>query len=181
MKRDMIYDAHSSFLGVPKDIAYIMNMILKNPNVGKLLWYNVPDCLSKPAIGSKEISEMLKTKQISTQPKVKVDEHEKTYLIITFDNYIPNDSNTFYRDHNIEVRIITHFDLWDLTDNDVRIYRLAGEIDSMLNGAKMSGIGITNFVNAVQDVYDEEYVGLTLTYRVVRGTEDQKEEVRPMI
>ena len=45
----------------------------------------------------------------------------------------------------------------------------------------MSGIGITNFVNALQDVYDEEYVGLTLTYRVVRGTEDQKEEVRPMI
>jgi len=61
MKKDMIYEAHSSFLSVPKDIAYIMNMILKNPNVGKLLWYSVPDCLSKPSIGGKEIAEMLKT------------------------------------------------------------------------------------------------------------------------
>ena len=181
MKKDMIYEAHSSFLSVPKDIAYIMNMILKNPNVGKLLWYSVPDCLSKPSIGGKEIAEMLKTNQISTRPKVKVDEIEKTYLIMTFDNFSPNESNTFYRDHNIEIRIITHFNLWDLTDNDMRIYRLAGEIDSMLNGAKMSGIGITNFVNATQDVYDEEYVGLTLTYRVVSGTEDKKEEIRPMI
>lgn len=181
MKRDMMYEAHSSFLGVPKDIAYIMNMLLKNPNIGKLLWYGVPDCLRKPNISSKEIMEMLKTEQISTKPKVKVDENEKTYLIVTFDNYIPNDSNTFYRDHTIEVRIITHFNLWYLEDNDLRLYKLAGEIDSMLNGAKMSGIGITNFVRANQDVYDEEYVGLTLTYRVVRGTEDKKEEVRPMI
>ena len=181
MKRDMVYEAHSSFLGVPKDIAYIMNMILKNKNVGKLLWYSVPDCLHKSDIGSAEIAQMLQTEQISTKPKVKVDGDEKTYLRIAFDNYIPNDTNSFYRDHTIEIRIITHFNLWYLEDNDMRIYKLAGEIDSMLNGVKMSGIGITNFVKANQDVYDEEYVGLTLTYRVVRGTEDKKEEVRPMI
>lgn len=180
MKMDA-YEAHSSFLGVPKDIAYIMHKIVSNPNVGKLLWYAIPNCLDKPAIGGKEIAEMLETKQISTRPKVQVDEDKKTYLVITFDNFIPNQENTFYRDHTIEIRIITHFDLWDLTDNNIRVYRLAGEIDSMLNGAKMSGIGITNFVKANQDVYDEEYAGLTLTYRVVRGTEDKKANIRPMI
>ena len=181
MKADTYIEAHSSFLGVPKDIAYIMNMLLKNQNLLKLLWYSVPDCLSKPGVTAEQIAEMLKTEQISTKPRVKVDEEEKTYLIVTFDNYSPNDTNTFYRDHNIEIRIITHFNLWSLPDNKIRIYQAAGEVDSMLNGAKMSGIGITNFVNATQDVYDEEHVGLTLTYRVVRGTEDKKEDVRPMI
>jgi len=89
--------------------------------------------------------------------------------------------NNFYRDHTIEVRILVHFDNWNLSNNGLRPYSIGGEIDSMLNGAKLSGIGVTNFVSATQDVYNEEYAGLTLTYHVVRGTEDKDKNIRPMI
>ena len=181
MKRDTIYEAHSSFLGVPKDIAYIMRKILNNKNLAKLLYHTTSNCLNGPEVTSEQIAEMLQTKQICALPKIKVDTEKKTYLTINFDNYTPNSENTFYRDHTIEIRIITHFDLWNLDDNDIRVYRIAGEIDSMLNGAKLSGIGITNLINATKDVYDEEYGGITLNYRVVRGTEDKKAEVRPMV
>ena len=177
----MIIEAHSSFLGVPKDLAYIIRMIIGNQNIARLLYHNTPDCLKGPEVTGEEIIEMLETKQICSLPKIKVDAEKKTYLTVNFDNYFPNDTNPFYRDHTIEIRIITHFDNWSLQDNDLRVYRIAGEIDSMLNGAKLSGIGITNFVNATQDIYDEDFGGLTLNYRVVRGTEDKKPEVRPMV
>ena len=81
----------------------------------------------------------------------------------------------------ILIRIMCHFDNWALQDYDMRAYRIAGEIDSMLNGVYLSGIGQTLFASATQDVYDEEYGGLTIVYRVVRGTEDKKAEIRPMI
>jgi hypothetical protein len=51
----------------------------------------------------------------------------------------------------------------------------------MLNGVKLSGIGVTNLINATQDIYDEEYGGVTLNYRVVRGTEDKQAHIRPMV
>ncbi len=181
MKRDMVVEAHSSFLGVPKDIAYIMRKIIGNQNIARLVYHNTPDCLNGPQVTSSQIAEMLETKQICSLPRIQVDEEKKTYLTINFDSYFPNDSNSFYRDHSIEIRIIVHFDNWNLENNDIRPYRIAGEIDSMLNGAKLSGIGVTNFSHATQDVYDAEYGGVTLNYRVVRGTEDEQEDVRPMV
>lgn len=181
MKRDMIIEAQSSFLGVPKDIALIMRKIIHNNNVARLLYYNTQDALRRPEVEQEEVAKMFIEKQICALPKIRVDTEKKTYITVNFNDYIPNDSNTFYRDHTIEIRIITHFDLWNLEDNDIRVYRIAGEIDSMLNGIHLSGIGVTNFMNATQDVYDEEFGGLTLNYRVVRGTEDKKPEVRPMV
>lgn len=183
MKRDMVTEAKSSFLGVPKDLAYIMNMIIQNPRIARLIYHNTRDCLVDPAcaVTPAQIMEMIQEGQISALPKVRVDLNKKSYIIVTFNNYIPNADNPFYRDHTIEVRIITHFDNWNLIDNGLRVYSIAGEIDSMLNGAKLSGIGVTNFMDATQDVYDEDFGGLTLTYRVVRGTEDKKENIRPMI
>lgn len=181
MKRDMIVEAHSSFLGVPKDLAYIMTKIINNQNVARLVYHNTTDCLDGPEVTRDQVVEMLKTKQISALPKVKVDLEKKTYITVNFNNYVPNEFNSFYHDHTIEIRIIVHFDNWAIQDNDLRPYRIAGEIDSMLNGAKMSGIGVTNLMSATQDIYDEEYGGLTLNYRVVRGTEDDDKNKRPMI
>ena len=183
MKKDVIVEAKSSFLGVPKDIAYIMRLLLSNPNIARLVYHNTEDCLTDPkcAVTSEQIVEMIDAKQICSLPRVRVDKDKRTYITVNFNNYIPNDSNEFYRDHTIEIRIIVHFDNWNLQNNDLRAYRIAGEIDSILNGMKMSGIGVTNFISATQDVYDEEYGGVTLMYRVVRGSEDKDANKRPMI
>jgi len=60
---------------------------------------------------------------------------------------------------------------------DLRPYRIAGEIDSMLDGARLSGIGQLLFIDADQDVYDREFGGVTLRYLAVRGHED---DVNPL-
>jgi hypothetical protein len=53
---------------------------------------------------------------------------------ITYDSFTPNASNPYYRDHVVEIKIICHFANWDLGDYELRPYRIAGEIDSMLDG-----------------------------------------------
>lgn len=182
MKRDMIEPERSGFFGVPKDLALIMRKIVSDKEIAKLLYHNTPDCLGPEyEVTTEQLEEMLENHQISALPRIKTDKFKRTYLTINFDNYIPNLSNTFYRDNTIEIRIIAHFDNWYLEDNDLRVYRIAGRIDQMLDGARLSGIGITNFIGATQDVYDDEFGGLTLNYRVVRGTEDQDELVGPMV
>lgn len=180
----MAVEAKSSFLGVPKDLAYIMKKIIHNPNIARLVYHNTEDCLTNPncVVTPEQLTEMLETKQINSIPRVLIDKDEKkTFVSVNFNNYVPNMTNSFYRDHTIEIRIMVHFDNWNLDNNALRAYSIAGEIDSMLNGVKLSGIGVTNFINATQDVYNEEFGGLTLNYRVVRGNEDKYEDIRPMI
>lgn len=164
----------SSFLGMSKDTAIIMDKILKNERVLKLLYYNDPNCLTNGSkLTSEQIKEMFDTKQISNVPKLRIDREDKSYLRITYNNFVPNDSNPFYRDHTVEIKIICHFDNWNLGNYELRPYRIAGEIDSMLNNQHLSGIGLFTFVCAEQDIYDSEFGGITLTYLAVRGNEDR--------
>lgn len=165
----------SSFLGMAKDTSLIIEKILSNKKVLRLLYYNSPDCLewkSDKDLTPAQIKEMFATKQISNVPKVKIDKEKKTYLRISFDAFTPNATNEYYRDHIVEIKIICHFDDWDLKDFELRPYRIAGEIDSMLDKQHLTGIGELNFLGADQDIYDEEYGGVTLRYLAIRGHED---------
>lgn len=180
MKKNTYEYPKSSFLGMPKDTALIMDKILNNKNVLRLLYYTSADCLERKTykdITEEQINEMLISKQISNIPKVKIDSDKKTYLRITFDSFTPNTTNTFYRDHIVEIKIICHFDDWDLKNFELRPFRIAGEIDAMLNGQHLTGIGELTFLNADSDIYDEEYGGVTIRYLAVRGHED---EINPL-
>ena len=85
---------------------------------------------------------------------------------------------TEYRDNTFGIDIICHYDNWDLGDYDLRPYRIAGEIDSMLDKTHLTGIGELEFVSAVPYIYDEEFAGLSLTYLAIRGNEDK---VNPLV
>ena len=43
----------SSFLSMEKDMHLILNMMLKNPRLKKLLYYTTPDCLKRPGLTEK--------------------------------------------------------------------------------------------------------------------------------
>ena len=167
----------SALLGMPKDAALIMNKILSNQNVLKLLAYNTRDWKQKPDVTGPMIKEMFETKQISSAPKVKVERPEKTYLRLIYGNVVRNSTNPEYRDNVFGIDIICHYDNWELGDFDLRPYRIAGEIDSMLDKTHLTGIGLLEFVSLNPYIYDEEFAGVTLTYLAIRGNEDK---VRPL-
>ena len=183
MKANTFEYPKSSFLGLSKDTALLMDKILSNQNVLKLMYYNVPDVLlnpNVPYVGSEEIKEMLIGGQISNVPRIKFDNEKKNYLILTFDSFTPNATNSFYKDHVVEIKILCNFDNWSLTDYEIRPYRIAGELDAMLNGQKLTGIGVLNFMYAEENLYDNVLGGITLKYLAVRGHEDEVDTVQGM-
>ena len=54
MKKIIYNYPKSSFLSTEKDMSLIVNMILKNENLKKMLHYTSRDCLSKPNITEDE-------------------------------------------------------------------------------------------------------------------------------
>jgi hypothetical protein len=49
-------------------------------------------------------------------PKVEIDKNMFSYVLITFDNFIPNATNPEFRDNLITFDIICHFNSWNLGD-----------------------------------------------------------------
>ena len=177
MKHNSYEYPKSSLLGMPKDAAIIIDRILSNPNLLRLLVYETRDWQSQPLPNGEQIKELFTSHQISSVPKIKIDSKEKTYIILTYGTVIRNASNPEYRDNTFGIDIICHYDNWDLGDFELRPYRVAGEIDAMLDKTHLTGIGELEFVSATPYVYNEEFAGVSLTYLAVRGHEDQKNPV----
>lgn len=177
MKHNSYEYPKSSLLGMPKDAAIIIDRILSNPNLLRLLVYETRDWQSQPLPNGDQIKELFTSHQISSVPKIKIDSKEKTYIRLTYGTVIRNSSNPEYRDNTFSIDIICHYDNWDLGDFELRPYRVAGEIDAMLDKTHLTGIGELEFVSATPYVYNEEFAGVSLTYLAVRGHEDQKNPV----
>ena len=173
MKKIIYHYPQSSFLSIEKDMGLIVDMILKNSNLKKMLHYTTRDCLLKPDLTEDESLELF-NKNIKMIPKLYVDNSVLNYLIIGFDNYSKNRSNPEFRDSIIEFDIICHFDQWQMKDFQLRPYRIAAELDSMFSNRHLTGIGTLQFLGAVQQNYNDEYAGLCLMYQAVHGEEDKK-------
>ena len=174
MKREVYKYPESSFLNIDKDMNIIINLLFQNERLKKLLYYTTNDALQRPNVGAEETISMM-GKNIKNVPKLYVDNSVLNYIIINFDNFVPNKKNPEFRDNIIEFDIICHFDQWNLKDFQLRPYKIVAEIDSMLNKQKLTGIGRLDFIGCNQILLTDEYAGLCLMYQAIHGEEDKKD------
>ena len=168
----------SSFLSVDKDTDLIISKMLKNDRLKRLLYYPKKDCITNasgecPNLTDEETRSLVDT-YIRRVPRLALDEDIANYVIITFDNFVENPTNNYYRDNIIEFDIICDFDQWHIADGQLRPYRIAAEIDSMFNNQHLSGLGHLNFLGAKQMSVNDTCAGLTLFYLAVHGDEDKQ-------
>ena len=169
----------SSFLSLEKDMQIICDLILKNKNLKKLLYYTTRDALSKPNLTEDQSLELFE-KSITTVPSLTIVPEVLNYLVITFDDFGPNQTNPEFRDNLIHFDIVCHYDQWKLQDFQLRPFRIAAEIDTALNNQRLTGIGKVEFVGGSRFKVDDEFGGLTLFFRTVHGEEDKKTMPNPM-
>ena len=177
MKINNYHPPKSSFLSINKDIRLLIDKFLANDRLCKLLYYTDRNALDKPKLTDDEKIGMF-GQNLKIVPKVYVDGSVLNYIIINFDNFFES-SNPEFRDNIIEFDIICHFDQWQLKDFDLRPYRIAAEIDSMLNQQKLTGIGEIEFLGANQILLTNEFAGVCLMYRTYHGEEDRKKMPNP--
>ena len=178
MKKEVYKYPKSSFLSMDKDMGIIVDMIMKNDRLKKMLHYTTKDCLDKPKLTEDETINLF-GKEIKIVPKLTVDGTVLNYVIVSFDNFTGNATNPEFRDNIIEFDIICHFDQWHLKDFQLRPYKIAAEIDSMFNQKRLTGIGKLEFVGASQMILTDEFGGICLMYQAVHGEEDKINALNP--
>ena len=178
MKREVYSYPKSSFLSIEKDMGLLVQMFLKNERLKKLLHYTSKDCLDKPNLTEDESLELF-GKNIKIVPKLKIDGSVLHYLIISFDNFVTNEENPEFRDNIIKFDIVCHYDQWQLKDFALRPFKIAAEIDSMLNNKRLTGIGKLEFLTATRMTLTDEFIGICLMYQATHGEEDRKRMPNP--
>lgn len=173
MKKEIYKFPRSAFLSTEKDMSILVDLILKNENLKKLLYYTTKDCLDKPKLTEEE-SLSLFGKNIRIVPKVEIDEDIKNYIFISFDDFITNPSNPEFRNNSIHIDIVSHFDQWHLKDFQLRPYRIAAEIDAMLNQQRLTGIGQLYFLGAKQEILSNDWSCFCMIYQAIHGEEDKQ-------
>ena len=187
MKKDLaIKQLKSSFLSVEKDIGTIINKLFIESRpysdmLKRLLMINTKDCLEnqtdvcRELISSTSVKDLKEKGYIRIIPKLDFGEHEevKSYILITMDNFTPNAENPEFRDCTIIIDILCHPDHWNLGNFQLRPNKIAGEIDSMLDGQKLTGIGEINFIAGRRLTMNNQLIGLTLMYSAIHGVEDK--------
>ena len=172
MKKIVYSYPKSSFLSTEKDMSMIVNMMLKNDRLKKMLYYTTRDCISQPALSEDQSLELF-GKNIKIIPKLEIDGSVMNYIIISFDSFTANDTNPQFRDNIIIFDIICQFEHWPMKDFELRPYKIAAELDSMFNEKHLSGIGTLKFLSADQMILNDKYAGLCVTYQAVHGEEDK--------
>jgi hypothetical protein len=90
-------------------MSIIVNMIMKNDQLKKMLYYSARNCIDMPDLTEDQSLELF-GKYIKIVPKLYVDGSVLNYIIVGFNNFTPNDTNPEFRDNIIEFDIVCHFD-----------------------------------------------------------------------
>lgn len=189
MRKDLVMrpiDFTSSFLSCENDLQLILRKLFiesqpYSNELKRLLVLNTKDCLDnkesqvyKDKMKDMTISKLRELGYIKFEPKIKVPEHQqvKSYLIFTFDNFVPNETNPQFRDCNLYIDVLCHTDCWDLGSFRTRPLKICGYIDAILNNAKLTGIGTFQFMGCQQQILDQTLSGYTLVFSAIHGTDD---------
>lgn len=179
----------STFTSISKDQETIWRKLLVeskpySDKLKKLLIINTPNCLDptqeqfQRKINQYTIKDMIDNQYIKVIPKLSFGEHEevKSYILLEFDDFTPT-SNPQYRDCVISFGIICHLDYWDMDDYKLRPWEIAGYVDGILNGEKLSGIGTLQFLGASQLVLNEYLGGVLLRYIATNSNSSDDEHI----
>lgn len=176
----------SPFFSCEKDTKTIVEKLFVDTKpysdyLKRLLVINTKDCLDDKEnpkyiqkIKETQVKDLINKGYIRLNPKLKLGEHEevKSYIVISYDNFTPTETNDQYADCILMIDIICHSDYWDLGDFRIRPIKIAGYINGLLNGARMSGIGKLQWIGMNEIVLTEELSGYCLMYSATHGVDD---------
>lgn len=172
------FPPESSFLSIEKDLGIIMDQIIGNQRLKKLLYYTSRDALKRPNLNADQTLQVLR-ENIKMYPKIKVYPKLMNYINISFDLFTENKKNPEFRDNTIEFDIICHHDQWLMDDFMLRPFRIAAELDTMFTDKHLTGIGTLQFKSLTDIILTDEFSGVCLIYEAIHGEEDKSPMVTP--
>ena len=161
-----IFKESESFKNVEKDFGYIASKIIQDEKLLKLLSLQEN---REEDLTAQEKKEIMK-KCVRFVPKLtNITETDWSYVVVGFDNFLPNENNPEHRDKLLVFDIICNLDTWDMDDFKIRPYQIAGRLDVLFDQKDLCGTYAVHFASATYSPINSEIAGVTLIYSVTYG------------
>ena len=120
----------------------IINRLLANQNLLKLLYYTNKDPLSKPDLTQEQIKNEVFDDLIRITPKLLPQENAKSHIGLRIQNGIPNGNNNEFRLVHFDFEVFTPMTQWMIANSNLRPFAIMGEIENSLKGKRVKGLGL---------------------------------------
>ena len=142
----------------------IINRLISNKDLLKLLYYNDKDPLSQPDLTEKQIKEEVLEKLIKIIPRIGPKETANSIVSIRVVSARRNLENNEFRDITLAVEIFVPLTQWIIKDSNLRPFAIMGEIQKSLDNKKINGLGKMiggefnlNFLTEEISAYEQSY------------------------
>jgi hypothetical protein len=162
-KKASAYGQTRSFALIGGQLDIIINRILKNDNLVKLLKYPTRDALTREVEQETRMS-LIKDNHLTLVPFIPKEEEIKTYLIITFDNFVPTKTTQRAMDYVMTFDIVCHRELWTMNGSCPRPYLIMDELMKEFNMTKVDTWGAMRFQGATSLIMNENFMGFTMMF-----------------
>ena len=155
----------ANFKELNENLDKVLQILLSNQDLCKLLYYDTIDALGKEDFNLEETPKLLMFKKIFPFMKdTKVLTTASSILMVGLDNFKPTKANNFVN-NILYFRILCHEDLWQL-QSGYRPYKIVYEIANMINDQNGIGIWKTKFYNGGEVSDGKDYKGFEITYEI---------------
>ncbi len=152
----------NNFQVVGKNIILLANMLLNNQDICKLVYYTSNNPLAEPDIVETDV---LMNKNIRVVPKVPDELGEKgSFIVVLFNSFEVNEINEKTLVTEIAFDVICPLNEWMINAESLRPFLIMGEINNMLNGLQIKGIGKLRFIGAERIAVSPVYGGYRMTF-----------------
>ena len=167
--QDGVPQINSSMFGfsqIGKDLQLILEKIIENDNIAKLLYYGEKDALTKDNL-SATIKLSMMNDYVRVVPVLPKDVEAKNYIIVQFDNFAPNEVDPMaYKDFFLSFDVFCNAQNWILDGYQLRPYAIMNELDRIFNMSKLNSSGPINFIGANSIIINENLLGFNMMYKV---------------
>lgn len=187
MKRDVIAPPlESSFLSCERDTETILKKLFiesrqHSKTLKRLLIISNKDCIANTSNTDYVKADQMSLKQLIDEgyvilsPIDRQEEHAplKAAIVLSFSNFLPNQTNPEFRDCTVNIDVVCNLDCWELLDYQQRPFKILGYIDGILNNARLSGIGKLQFIGCNGPEFAGDIGMYSMMYRAVHGSDDR--------
>lgn len=142
----------------------IANKLLKDEQLLKLLFYTNSNPLSGADLTDKQKEEILE-KNILVTPDVP-EENDTIYpwISIGLDGIKNDEDNQRFNVVQVVFTVVCPVSLWKIKNKSLRPFLMMSQIDELINGKNIPGIGKVNLLGANRFALDRNVSGYTIVY-----------------
>ena len=126
---------------IGENLQKIVNRLLANNELVKLLYYEDQDPLGHDNLTEEQKNAEVFGKLIKVIPKVTAKENVKSIVAVRVANGRKNGSNDQFRDITFSIEVFVPFTQWMIKDTNLRPFAILGEIQKSLDNKLVNGLG----------------------------------------